>query len=109
MIAGPQAPDEVPVEGVGHGYLVKIEAAQQAHLLQQVPGVGEGHPRGDDARSRMGAVPGREAGGKLRLLGDLVDLGVQLPVQLPQVLGGGAPAPGVLLEAGRALQHLRRA
>ena len=43
-------------------------------------------------------------GGELRRRGDLLDLVVQLPVQLQDKHGGGAPAPGVFVEPGRPVQ-----
>ena len=56
----------------------------------------------------MGAVARGERGIKLQLGGDFIDLTVQFPVQFPQELGGGAPAPGVLLEMGRTIERLGR-
>ena len=83
FILGVHRLDEVPIQGIGHGHLEKIDLAQEPQFLQPVPGVGEGHPRGDDAGPGMGAVPGGERGGKLRRPGDLFDLVVELPVQFP--------------------------
>ena len=101
FIPGANRVDKVPIQGIGHGHLEKIHPAQEAQFLQPVPGVGEGHAGGDDADAGVGAVPGGELRGEFRRPGDLFDLVVQLPVQLQDKHGGGAPAPGVFVEPGR--------
>ena len=102
FIPGVDRLDEVPIQRIRHGHLEKIDPAQETQFLQPVPGMGPGHPGGDDAGAGMGAVPGGEPGGKLRRGGDLFDLVVQQPVQFQDKHGGGAPAPGVFFEPGRA-------
>ena len=58
FIPGPDRFNEIPVQGIRHGHLIKIDPAQEPQFLQPVAGVGAGHAGGDDADAGVGAVSG---------------------------------------------------